>query len=146
VDVRLVNVEDLMPVTALHGASVKGNLPSVKFFIEECGLSVDELAPKELFTPLICLCLLTTKGNEERSLPIARYLLAKGADINKEAHLGFAATYIALDKGWHTMHKLLVSHARVKQAERAKAARRRRVVAASRRRLTPRVSRSWRKW
>lgn len=117
-DVRLLNLGDLMPVMALHAASLRGNLLSVKFFIKECGLSMDELTPKERFTTLMfSLRGFIKKENEEELVPIVRYLLAKGVDINITTRLGFGPTGTVLEKGWHKVHKLLVSHARVKQAE-----------------------------
>lgn len=120
-DVRSFDDTKMIPTMALHVVAAIGNLPSVKYIIEECGLTVDELVPEELFTPLTYALFKGIKNDEEdeeQVLPVIRYLLAQGADINAKTRLGFTAAFIALDKEWLTEHELLVSHARAKEAER----------------------------
>ena len=71
----------------------------VRYFIEECGLSVDELTPDGLHTPLSFICTASKTEEEERMLPVVRYLLAQGANITHRITPNRTLAQVTLGKG-----------------------------------------------
>jgi len=82
----------------------------VRYFIEDCGLSVDELTPRGHLTPLSFLCQYVKKDMEEQALPVVKYLLAHGADIEIGTSLGRTPKQIALEKERLMVLQHLTSH------------------------------------
>lgn len=117
VDIRAVRTSTPRSYLALHESAAKGILPLVKYFIEECGLSVDEPTPGGCHTPLTFACGLMLVS-EELLVPVVKYLLETGADATLPTGKGHTAEEIAVLMRQKEIHKLLVSHRRIKQAHR----------------------------
>lgn len=81
VDIRRPFYYQGLNALPLHLTAAYGNLPLCKYFIEECGLSVDEFTIPKHNTPLSFACHVGGIEYEERQLPVIKYLLEKGADV-----------------------------------------------------------------
>lgn len=118
-DVRIPIIGFGSTYMMLHVCAANGKLLLVKYLIEECSLylSVDERALDGSHTPLSFLCKFCKREDEERILPVVRYLLAQGADITHRITPDHTLVQIALDTGKHMVHELLVSHEQMQRVE-----------------------------
>jgi len=119
-DVRTPYEEDGVQALALHAAASYGHLPLVEYFIEECGLFVDELAPEGLYTPLTYACCFSRVDDEMLLVQVVKYLLDNGADATLQTAEGRVAEKIAIASKLGEVYNLLVKHRRAQQAYRAR--------------------------
>ena len=75
---RCKNVRFGRPV---HRAAYECNLPLLQFFVERCGLGVDDAGKGNCETPLGYACS-NSDTTDARLLPVVEYLLRKGASTN----------------------------------------------------------------
>lgn len=101
---QAASIPSLLPVSreGLSGALLEGNLQQVKAYVEGGG---DVNAIFHNSTPLMELALLC---NKEQGLPIAEYLIQKGARVNEKNQWGQTALYSAAQVGRDWLVSLLL--------------------------------------
>jgi len=88
---------------ALHAAAMKGKVEVCRYLVEELKFDVNSVSSPELgMTPLI-------SAVSEGQVAAVRYLLAKGADPNKQDHEGYAPLHDAAKGGFDEIARLLLS-------------------------------------
>ena len=92
----------------------------MEYFIEQCGLSVDVLAPEGHYTPLTYACCFSRVDDEMLLVQVVKYLLDNGADATSQTAEGRVAEKIAITSKLGEVYNLLVKHRRAQQAYRAR--------------------------
>ncbi|EGG22748.1 ankyrin repeat protein [Cavenderia fasciculata] len=90
-------------VMAFHQAACKGHLPVVQFFVERCGMFIEDRSNLLGVTALYVAI-------EQNHLDVTKYLIEKGANPNVPRSDGYFGLYMAAQKGLTEMTKLILGY------------------------------------
>ena len=92
----------------VHRVAFKCNLPLLKFYLETCGLALDEIGKGDFYTPLWYACT-NANSTDAQLLPIVEYLLKNGASTKVRGYNVRPPWKVAMDNGKPLVHDLILA-------------------------------------